>query len=411
MALALIVALAVAPAVSYADEPQQPAVASETGDEAQGGETEAPDDQAHLPQDVGGEPSDAPPPIEDALVKTMISGFPVSAGGLIAGARLTADLTIDGCFSRTLYIQQSAGGAWVTKQTYELPPDREGSLTIIFPDAFWQAGSTTWRIFVPASGEATAYTSPAAIVGSARKYQNPSGYLQLSDTAIPYHGTRGTTLKQGMLGSRVRVVNIKLGVGSQGYFTATTTSKVKSFQKKNGLSVTGAVNLATWTKLGYSAASFVNMDNSSFPLKADRSMTRAQLIETMIDTAYEYRGNNYVVGASGSPAYGVDCSGLIFPALYSVGLDPLPSNTYRHAYLTYEYESYHLWYNEKLKHVSYANRTRGDLIFYQSSRGNVNHIALYLGNNQILHSYPGRGVVVGSIGSGGKIKGVARPII
>ena len=36
--------------------------------------------------------------------------------------------------------------------------------------------------------------------------------------------------------------------------------------------------------------------------------------------------------------------------------------------------------------VSLSNVQPGDLIFYGSSRGRINHVAMYIGNGQIIHA-------------------------
>lgn len=46
----------------------------------------------------------------------------------------------------------------------------------------------------------------------------------------------------------------------------------------------------------------------------------------MIRRAYDYLGNDYVIGASGAPGLGIDCSGLVMQALYAAGLDTSPIN-------------------------------------------------------------------------------------
>lgn len=48
---------------------------------------------------------------------------------------------------------------------------------------------------------------------------------------------------------------------------------------------------------------------------------------------------------------------------------------------------------------------RGDLIYYSG------HVAIYLGNGQIIDSWPRQGVSIKPIGSRGRVIGAARPFV
>ena len=65
------------------------------------------------------------------------------------------------------------------------------------------------------------------------------------------------------------------------------------------------------------------------PVKTKLTATRSDLIEQMIKTAESYLGTEYVVGAAGVPGSGIDCSGLVMQAMYSIGIDPAPVSVTR----------------------------------------------------------------------------------
>ena len=71
-----------------------------------------------------------------------------------------------------------------------------------------------------------------------------------------------------------------------------------------------------------------------------------------------------------------------------------------------------MWSSPLFKHVSYGERQRGDLIFYQNSRGNVIHVAIYLGNDMVIESWPNE-VVIWPIKNSQRsnVKGVVRPFV
>lgn len=248
-----------------------------------------------------------------------------------------------------------------------------------------------------------------------RVYQNPSQYYQIKDKITLTGG--GYNLSYGFEGIKVRKVIQKLGLGSGvgmggAFYSTSVQNAVKTFQRNNGLSQTGTVDLLTWLRMGFSQAEWESYGAYVSPLRVNESSSRSAHIEAMIGRAYDYLGDDYVIGASGAPGLGVDCSGLVMQALYAAGLDLSPITPVSHAQPGHEYESRNMWASSKLMHVPYAQRQRGDLIFYQSGSGVVIHVAIYLGNNQVIEAWPNK-VVVWPIqnGSRSNIKGVVRPFV
>lgn len=248
-----------------------------------------------------------------------------------------------------------------------------------------------------------------------RRYQNPSQYYQIKDKITLTGG--GYNLSYGFEGIKVRKVIQRLGLGSGvgmggAFYGTSVQNAVKNFQRQNGLSQTGVVDLLTWVRMGFNQTQWESYGAYVSPMRVDENSTRAQHIEAMISRAYDYLGDDYVIGASGASGLGIDCSGLVMQALYAAGLDIAPITPVRHAHPGYEYESRNMWASSKFKHVPYSQRQRGDLIFYQNSSGVVIHVAIYLGNNQVIEAWPNK-VVVWPIqnGSRSNIKGVVRPFV
>lgn len=248
-----------------------------------------------------------------------------------------------------------------------------------------------------------------------RIYQNPSQYYQIQNSISLRGG--GYNLSYGYEGVKVMKVIKRLGLGSGigmhgAFYSRNIESAVRRFQKSNGLSQTGVVNLATWQKMGYTKKQWEQWGAYVSPLKVNIESTRSEHIEAMISTAYSYLETPYVIGASGPPGTGIDCSGLVMQALYSAGIDTSPINPVRHAKPGYEYESRNMWKSSKFKHIPYSQRKRGDLIFYQNSSGVVIHVAIYLGNNKVIESWPNK-VVIWPIKNSHRsnVKGVVRPFV
>ncbi|MGN8963573.1 NlpC/P60 family protein [Bariatricus sp. HCP28S3_D3] len=264
-------------------------------------------------------------------------------------------------------------------------------------------------VLVPKIKDQSSFNSSVAAYRNTYVYQNPSKYLQIKHKQKALTGG-GYNLSKNYMGLKVAYVQRKLGLGvRRAIMDSTTINAVKSFQKKNGLTVNGIVDLTTWKKMGLSENDWYNLGAYASLLKTNPASTRSQCIEAMIDTAYSYLNTEYIIGASGKPGTGVDCSGLVMQALYSAGIDPDPVSPIRHSKPGYEYESRNLW-NLPMKHVSYSERQRGDLIFYANSSGTIIHVAIYLGNDKVIESWPDK-VVVWPIKNSHRsiIKGVVRP--
>ncbi|KRL12563.1 SLAP domain-containing protein [Schleiferilactobacillus perolens] len=245
-------------------------------------------------------------------------------------------------------------------------------------------------------------------------YQNPGQYWQISNTQILPQGKVGYNLRLGSEGIKTWLTLWWLGMDrSYANLNQTAVNKIMYYQRRWGLPVTGQVDVKFWTNMGFKRDDFYTIDGYVSPLKTNENSTRSDHIEAMISTAYQYLGKPYIVGASTSPAYGTDCSGLVMQALYSSGINPLPSSSIRHAQPGYEWESRNLWANPLLKKVSYGERQRGDLIFYRDpSSGLIWHVAIYLGNNMVIESWPPK-IMVQPVTNWQRswIAGVGRPFV
>lgn len=99
----------------------------------------------------------------------------------------------------------------------------------------------------------------------------------------------------------------------------------------------------------------------------------------MISYAMQFLGNRYVYGGT-SLTSGTDCSG--FTSVYSKRFcHSLPRTSGAQASAT--------------RSVSQGSERPGDLFFYGS--GHVSHVAIYIGNGQIIHaSNPSDGIKISS---------------
>lgn len=99
----------------------------------------------------------------------------------------------------------------------------------------------------------------------------------------------------------------------------------------------------------------------------------------VISYALKYVGNKYCYGGS-SLTKGTDCSGFTMAV-----------------YKKFGYNLFHNAYQQMkdTKTVKMKNIQPGDLIFYGSSKKNCTHVALYIGNDKVVHaSTESTGIVV-----------------
>ena len=219
--------------------------------------------------------------------------------------------------------------------------------------------------------------------GAWRGYEAPAGYLQPTDH-ITGLGDATNTLTWGMNGTKVRIVQVRLGLWHANKLAsvdAPFVAAVKNFQQRAGLPVTGVVDKATWDAMDTGYPWTVDQYQATpLPLTA----TRSERIEAMIGYAWNQTGSSYTWGGAGPYDLGFDCSGLVLQSLYTAGLDPQPINVVKHAWPSYR-TSQELYAYPRFQHVPLGQRQRGDLIFYTTS-GTVTHVAIYLGDDMVVHT-------------------------
>ncbi|MGI6767291.1 MAG: NlpC/P60 family protein [Lentihominibacter sp.] len=370
---------------------------------------------------------------------------------------LIDNITIENGYGRTVKLQMQSGSSWVDKGSFAMTKDEVQDVSIEYPEDWWYVRTSKWRIVIDETEEVItpeptapvpepetsvpvtdgiasqseealsedadtsegadinvtkyeAYTSDVITITTKDYYKNPSGWFQIQDKLTLKGG--GYTLYRGYMGLKVRKVNRYFRIGSKYWprYTLTTYSKVKKFQKRKRLRITGNVNLETWKKMGFSESDWYNM--GAYVTPKDNKITpasdRSDYVNAMIRTANNYRGADYVVGASGKKSQGLDCSGLIMQCMYAAGIGSDRINPVSHSKKGHEYESRNLWKCTQLKRVSYKNKKPGDLIFY-SKRSKIIHVAIYTGNGKIVHSWPNK-VIKSRINNKrwGRIHGVKR---
>lgn len=112
------------------------------------------------------------------------------------------------------------------------------------------------------------------------------------------------------------------------------------------------------------------------PRRAEASASAARVLAT----ADSYLGKKYVYGGE-TPGGGFDCSGFVQYVFGRHGVD-LPRTSRQQAGAG------------KALSRKMASLKPGDLMLFSSKGGRVDHVAIYAGDNRILHSSAGAGGVV-----------------
>lgn len=90
----------------------------------------------------------------------------------------------------------------------------------------------------------------------------------------------------------------------------------------------------------------------------------------IVNFAIKYVGNRYVWGGT-SLTNGADCSGFVQSVMHNFGIT-LPRTSREQAKVG--------------RAIKSSEMRPGDLIFYANSSGTINHVAMYIGNGQIVHA-------------------------
>jgi len=113
---------------------------------------------------------------------------------------------------------------------------------------------------------------------------------------------------------------------------------------------------------------------------SEKEITTNPTRQLIINNALNYVGTPYCYGGMGDKQC-FDCSGFVNKVYESVGisLPRVSADIFREGYV-----------------VDRFNAEPGDLVFF-SSNGRINHVGIYLGNDNMIHSSTSKGVIIQSL--------------
>jgi cell wall-associated NlpC family hydrolase len=179
-------------------------------------------------------------------------------------------------------------------------------------------------------------------------------------------------------------VNVKSGSLNLRKSPSTSATVVTKLAK--GQLVTVATQSKGWAKItangkqGFVSTQFITPKTTAAKAPATPAST-ANYRQKAISTAKSNLGVKYVWG--GRTTSGFDCSGLVGYSFGKAGIN-LPRTAAE-------------MYN-KGKAVSTSSLIPGDLLFYATNGGKkVTHVAIYLGNGQMIHAATSKGVSIANL--------------
>src|SRR5690606_31121761 len=111
---------------------------------------------------------------------------------------------------------------------------------------------------------------------------------------------------------------------------------------------------------------------------AEAATSRSVLADRIVQTGLKYLGTPYYFGARSGDTRRFDCSSFTQYVYYVNGIQ-LPRTSRQQAKVG--------------QYVPSSQLQKADLVFFSTKRnGRIDHVAIYMGNNQLLHALPKPGV-------------------
>jgi cell wall-associated NlpC family hydrolase len=123
--------------------------------------------------------------------------------------------------------------------------------------------------------------------------------------------------------------------------------------------------------------SAVSVKNTQPPVTPHAVTPAVSARPPILTVATSLMGTRYRYGGL-SPDRGFDCSGFVYYSHHQIGI-ALPRTSAAQF--------------KQTQPVARQNLSPGDLVFFRTPRGRINHVGIYLGQNRFIHA-PGKGKVI-----------------
>ena len=233
-----------------------------------------------------------------------------------------------------------------------------------------------------------------------------SAALLGSSTIAPFTYTVEAASAAVQKGQAVANVNLRS--------KASSSSKIiGKIYKGTKVEVVSKTSTGSWYKVrtaagttGYASSKYIKITSTSTGTDTNTGTdsgsgttdSQSEMIEKVISTGMKYLGTPYEYGSDRNTTTTFDCSDFVRHVYREAAGITLPSDSRQQGQ----------WIKDKGTDVSSISKLkRGDLVFFRSSQSTsdrITHVAIYLGNDQLLHTYSQKsgGVLVGSFSSSWK---------
>ncbi len=221
----------------------------------------------------------------------------------------------------------------------------------------------------------------------------PGDQLQLGDIVLlgtTFQGVVSVDSPEGR-----QYIKEKLGIELPGYLDALWAILLVEVDLET-LAATGVYvgdNQFIISHPPYRTIRVIDVDSSEWEYFGARRIVETEKAETsirerVIQEGLKYLGTPYEFNSSRSSTATMDCSDFVRRAYYDATGHWIPMNSRtQFAYVEQ--------YGKVL--TSSSQLQRGDLVFFDSGTGRIHHVAIYMGNDQILHATGSRNVHVSSL--------------
>ncbi len=229
-----------------------------------------------------------------------------------------------------------------------------------------------------------AFTFSFADVVSAATYTVKSGdtLWEISKR----HGTGPTAImKANKLKSPMIYVGQKLQVPDQYTHFVNYGDTLWLIAKKHGVSVTQIIKYNGIKNPGnLYVGQVIKIPKQT---NSGNSSKGSAKVEQLIKAGLKYVGRPYQLGASSSQTSTFDCSSFVQRAYRDIGI-------------TIKRSSRSQYSSPPGRVIKKSELRRGDIVFFDYMRdGRIDHVAIYYGDNKLLHTYRAKGVEVGAFSS------------
>lgn len=240
------------------------------------------------------------------------------------------------------------------------------------------------------SGQALAQATCSDIVKEALKYEgrpvftNSVAYIQqvYKRVGISLPSTLDSISRKG---TRIRIGE-QLQLGDIVLFGHSSTNLTSA-----GIFAGNNRFIISWQPYGtIRVVSLSSPDAAPYYLGARRIVPFETIRDRVIHEGLKYLGTPYEFNSDRSSTATFDCSDFVRRTYFDATGTWIPGNSRTQAAYVRE--------NGKTTR-NWSNLKRGDLMFFTNSSGTINHVAIYMENNQILHATSSRGVHVGTMNS------------